>query len=40
MSATKEHALEISLHEMIRQWSDIAFTTTTYRDSTVKVGSG
>ena len=37
VSATKEHALEISLHEMIRQWSDIAFTTNTYRDSTIRI---
>lgn len=36
MSATKEHALEISLNEMIQQWNDIAFETTNYRDSTIK----
>ena len=34
ISATKEHALEQSLNEMIEQWSDISFETTNYRDST------
>ena len=34
VSATKEHALEQSLNEMIEQWSDINFETTNYRDST------
>ena len=37
VSATKEHALELSLNEMIKQWNDIAFETTNYRDSTVKI---
>ena len=34
VSATKEHALEQSLNEMIEQWSEISFETTNYRDST------
>ena len=36
VSATKEHALEQSLNEMIEQWSEISFETTNYRDSTIK----
>ena len=34
ISATKEHALEQSLNQMIEQWSGVAFETTNYRDTT------
>ena len=36
VSATKEHALEISLREMIKQWEDVSFETTSYRDTSVR----
>ena len=36
-AATKEHALELELHEMMSKWDDICFETTNYRDSTTKI---
>jgi dynein heavy chain len=36
-AATKEHALELELLEMMAKWDDICFETTSYRDSTIKI---
>ena len=36
-AATKEHALELELHEMMAKWDNICFETTNYRDSTTKI---